>query len=118
MTVFATTGAGKSFFVKLEAMRSLMLGTQVIIIDPEAEYKPMTEAVGGEYISFNFNSPSKINPFDLSQIYEEGENQLGLKILSLHSLFRVIMGELNPVQDAMLDRALVLTYRSKGITQD
>src|SRR5579859_525434 len=118
MTIFATSGAGKSFFVKLEAVRSLMLGSEIVIIDPEAEYKPLTEAVGGEYISFSFNSPSKINPFDLSQIYEEGENQLGLKILSLHSLFRVIMGDLPPVQDAMLDRALVLTYRSKGITQD
>lgn len=118
MTIFATSGAGKSFFVKLESVRSLMLGSEIIIIDPEAEYKPLTEAVGGEYISFNFNSPSKINPFDLSQIYEEGENQLGLKILSLHSLFRVIMGELPPIQDAMLDRAIVMTYRAKGITQD
>lgn len=118
MTIFATSGAGKSFFVKLECVRSLMLGTEIIIIDPEAEYKPLTEAVGGEYISFSFNSESKINPFDLSQIYEEGENQLGLKILSLHSLFRVIMGELVPTQDALLDRALVLTYRAKGITQD
>ncbi|HWA52298.1 MAG TPA: ATP-binding protein [Patescibacteria group bacterium] len=118
MTIFATSGAGKSFFVKLESVRSLMLGSEIIIIDPEAEYKPLTDAVGGEYISFSFNSPAKINPFDLSQIYEEGENQLGLKILSLHSLFRVIMGELNATQDAMLDRALVMTYRSKGITQD
>lgn len=118
MTIFATSGAGKSFFVKLESVRSLMLGSDIIIIDPEAEYKPLTEAVGGEYISFSFNSPSKINPFDLSQVYEEGENQLGLKILSLHSLFRVIMGELTATQDAMLDRALVMTYRAKGITQD
>src|SRR5258708_3385274 len=118
MTIFATSGAGKSFFVKLEAVRSLMLGSDIMIIDPEAEYKPLTEAVGGEYISFSFNSPSKINPFDLSQIYEEGENQLGLKLLSLHSLFRVIMGDLPPIQDAMLDRALILTYRAKGITQD
>jgi len=117
-TVFATSGAGKSFAIKLEAVRSLMLGTEIIIIDPEAEYKPLTQAVGGEYISFSFNSPSKINPFDLSQIVEEGENQLGLKILSLHSLFRVIMGDLNATQDAMLDRALVMTYRAKGITQD
>ncbi len=118
MTIFATSGAGKSFFVKLESVRSLMLGTDVIIIDPEAEYKPLTDAVGGEYISFSFNSPSKINPFDLSAIQEEGENQLGLKILSLHSLFKVIMGELNATQEALLDRALIGTYRAKGITQD
>lgn len=118
MTIFATSGAGKSFFVKLESLRSLMLGSDVIILDPEAEYKPLTEAAGGEYISFSFNSPSKINPFDLSAIQEEGENQLGLKILSLHSLFKVIMGELNATQEALLDRALIGTYRAKGITQD
>ncbi len=107
-----------SYFVKLEALRSLMTGTEAIIIDPEAEYKPLAQAVGGEYISFSFNSPAKINPFDLSQIREEGENQLGLKILSLHSLMKVIMGAITPTQEAMLDRALVMTYRNKGITMD
>jgi type IV secretory pathway VirB4 component len=118
MTIFATSGAGKSFFVKLEALRSLMLGTEVIVLDPESEYKELAEAVGGEYLSFAFSSPTKINPFDLSQVYEEGENQLGLKILSLHSLFKVIMGTITPTQEALLDRALVMTYRAKGITQD
>ena len=118
MTIFATSGAGKSYFVKLESVRSLMLGAEVIIIDPESEYKALADAVGGEYISFSFSSASKINPFDLSQVYEEGENQLGLKILSLHSLFKVIMGKLTPLQEALLDRALVETYRAKGITQD
>ncbi|BCX14446.1 MAG: hypothetical protein KatS3mg088_129 [Patescibacteria group bacterium] len=118
MTIFATSGAGKSYFVKLESIRSLMLGTEVIIIDPEAEYKSLCEAVGGEYISFSFSSPSKINPFDLSQVYTEGENQLGLKILTLHSFFKVIMGKLDPIKEALLDRAIVMTYRAKGITQD
>lgn len=118
MTIFATSGAGKSYFVKLEALRSLMIGTEVIIIDPESEYKPLTQAVGGEYISFSFNSPAKINPFDLAQIREEGENQLGQKILSLHSLMKVIMGAITPTQEALLDRALVMTYRNKGITMD
>jgi type IV secretory pathway VirB4 component len=118
MTIFATSGAGKSYFVKLESVRTLMLGAEIIIIDPESEYKALADAVGGEYISFSFSSASKINPFDLSQVYEEGENQLGLKILSLHSLFKVIMGKLTPLQEALLDRALVETYRAKGITQD
>lgn len=118
MSIFATSGAGKSYFVKLEALRSLMLGTEVIVIDPESEYQALAAAVGGEFISFSFNSPSKINPFDLSQVYEEGENQLGLKILSLHSLLKVIMGTITPSQEALLDRALVATYRAKGITQD
>jgi hypothetical protein len=118
MAIFATSGAGKSYFVKLEALRSLMLGTEIIILDPEEEYKPLCEAVGGEYISFSFNSPSKINPFDLSQVYTEGENQLGLKILTLHSFFKVIMGKLDPIKEALLDRAIVATYHAKGITQD
>ena len=118
MTIFGTSGGGKSFFVKLETLRSLMLGTEVIVIDPESEYKSLAEAVGGEFISFSFQSPSKINPFDLAQVYEEGESQLGLKILTLHSLFKVIMGELNASQEALLDRALIATYRAKGITQD
>jgi type IV secretory pathway VirB4 component len=118
MVIFATSGAGKSYFVKLEALRSLMTGTEAIIIDPESEYKPLAEAVGGEYISFAFGSPAKINPFDLAQVREEGENQLGLKILSLHSLMKVIMGTITPIQEALLDRALVMTYRAKGITMD
>lgn len=116
--IFATSGAGKSYLVKLEAVRQLMLGTEILIIDPEAEYKPLTEAVGGQYISFSSTSASKINPFDLSQVREEGEDVLGLKILSLHSLFKVIMGQLTPTQEALLDRALTSTYKAKGITQD
>lgn len=118
MAVFATSGAGKSYFVKLESLRSLYMGTEIIIIDPESEYKTLCDAVGGEYISFSYNSSSKINPFDLAQIYEKGENHLGLKILSLHSLFKIIMGQITPIQEALLDRALVDTYKSKGITQD
>ena len=116
--IFAKSGAGKSYLVKLEALRSLMFGTEIIVIDPEEEYKNLCQAIGGEYITFSFNSPAKINPFDLSGIYEEGENELGLKILSLHGLFRVIMGQLTPTEDAILDRALVATYKAKGITPD
>lgn len=116
--VFAKSGAGKSYTVKLEALRSLMFGSEIIIIDPENEYKTLCDAIGGEYISLSLNAGAKINPFDLSGIYEEGENELGLKILSLHSLFRVIMGSLSATEDAILDRALVATYKAKGITQE
>jgi len=116
--IFAKSGAGKSYLVKLEALRSLMFGTEILVLDPEAEYQALAEAVGGEFISFGFDSPAKINPFDLSTVFEEGENELGLKILSLHSLFKVIMGQLTPSEEATLDRALVLTYKMKGITPD
>jgi len=116
--VFGKSGGGKSYLVKLEVLRSLMFGTEIIVIDPESEYEALAKAVGGEYISFSFNSPAKINPFDLSGVYEEGENELGLKILSLHGLCKVIMGTLTPTEDAILDRALVATYKQKGITPE
>ncbi|MCH7541727.1 ATP-binding protein [Patescibacteria group bacterium] len=116
--VFAKSGAGKSYMVKLEALRSLLFGTEIIIIDPEKEYKELATTIGGEYIEFSQNQPVKINPFDLSGIFEEGENELGLKILTLHSLFRIMLGNLTPTEDALLDRALVTTYKLKGITPD
>lgn len=116
--VFAKSGAGKSYMIKLEALRSLMFGTEIIVIDPEDEYTELCKAIGGEQIKFSTQTPAKINPFDLSGVYEEGENELGLKILSLHSLFRVILGNLNSTEDAILDRALILTYKQRGITPD
>ena len=118
--VFATSGAGKSYLVKLEALRSLMFDTEIIVIDPENEYKNLAEAVGGQFISLSFRSPSKINPFDLELVktQEEEENELARKILSLHSLFKIIMGEMTPQEEALLDRALISTYKMKGITMD
>lgn len=118
MVVFAKSGSGKSYFVKLEALRSLMLGTEIIIIDPENEYRTMAESIGGEFIALDFNSNSKINPFDLSQVFEEGEDELGLKVLTLHSMLKVMMGQLSPSEEAVMDRAFLETYRLKGITQD
>jgi len=116
--VFAKSGAGKSYMVKLEALRSMFFDTEVIVIDPENEYQDLCQIVGGDRITFSFSSPVRINPFDLSQVYEEGENELGLKILSLHSLFKIIMGKLDPIEEAILDRALVSTYKQKGITTE
>lgn len=116
--LFAKSGAGKSYLVKLEALRSLMFGTEVIVIDPESEYRTLCEAIGGEYIAFSQGAKAKINPFDLSGVYEEGENSLGIKILSLHTLFKIIFGELTTTEEAVLDRALIMTYKIKGITPD
>ncbi len=117
--IFAKAGAGKSYMVKLEILRSLMFGTEIIVIDPENEYKSLCEAVGGEYINFSFASQNRINPFDLSVLTDVSEeNELNLKIQSLHSMFKVIMGSLNPTEDAILDRALTQAYKMKGITPD
>ncbi len=118
MLIFAKSGAGKSFTVKLEVLRQLMFGTEAIILDPEHEYEEMCRAVNGEYINFTFGSQAKINPFDLSSLYEEGENELGQKIISLHGLLKVMLGAMTPQQDALLDRALVAAYKAKGITPD
>lgn len=118
MVIFGKSGSGKSYFEKLEIIRSLMFGTEVIVIDPEREYQRMCEALDGTFIDFHFNSEAKINPFDLSAIYEEGENELGLKILSLHGLLKVMLGDVNPNEEAILDRALIATYKARGITPD
>lgn len=116
--IFAKSGSGKSYFVKLEALRSMIFGSEIIIIDVEEEYKMLCEAVGGSYISFSANSPARINPFDLSSIAIEGENELGQKILSLHTLLKLMLGTLTSTEEAILDRALIETYRIKGITPD
>ena len=115
--ILGKSGGGKSFFVKLEASRLLMMGVDVIIIDPENEYEKLTKSMGGEFVVFSTSSQYKINPFDLETV-NAGPDELSNKILDLHSLMRVIMGDLTPSQDALLDRSLVLTYKEKGITQD
>ncbi len=116
--VLGKSGAGKSFLIKLEIMRQFMFGTDVIVVDPEGEYGKLAATLGGEEVAFTPSSPVKINPFDLSGLYEEGENELGLKILSLHALLRIVLGNLDASQDAILDRALVETYKQRGITAD
>lgn len=116
--VFAKSGAGKSYFVKLEAVRSLMLGTEIIIIDPEREYEALCTAVNGSYISFSQDKGNKMNPFELSGVKDEGDDELRMKLLALHGFFKVLFGGLNNVEESILDRALILTYREKGITFD
>jgi type IV secretory pathway VirB4 component len=118
MVIFAKSGAGKSYTVKLEILRQLMFDTEVIVLDPEREYEELAKKVNGEYINFTFGANAKINPFDLSALYEEGENELGQKILSLHGLLKVMLGEMTAQQEALLDRALVAAYKAKGITPD
>lgn len=116
--VLGKSGAGKSYTIKLEISRQFMLGAEVIVIDPEGEYGTLAPTLGGEVVDFSSASEVKINPFDLADVYEEGENQLGLKVLSLHGLLKIITGELDAEHDAILDRALIETYQSKGITPD
>jgi len=118
--VFATSGAGKSYFVKLEAIRSLMMGTDVIVVDPEREYEDLAKSVEGAYISFSQDQGHKMNPFELSgvEIDDDDEDELRMKLLSLHGFFKVMFEGLSNIESSILDRALILTYREKGINFD
>ena len=133
--IFAKSGAGKSFTVKLEALRSMMFGTEIFIIDPENEYERMCDAAGGAYIRLSLNSTTRINPFELPQVVdsEEADNALRSNLITLHGLLRLMMGgaqaqmqggnsvltpALAPSEEADLDAALIETYAKAGITND
>ena len=127
MVVFAKSGAGKSFTVKLEALRSMMVGTEVLIIDPENEYQKLCDAVGGAYIRLSLNSDVRINPFDLPKVVdaEDANDALRSNLVTLHGLFRLMLGSaagggaiLTPNEEADLDQALIDTYARAGITND
>jgi type IV secretory pathway VirB4 component len=132
MVVFAKSGAGKSFTVKLEALRSMMTGSEIIIIDPENEYQKLSDAVGGSYIRLSLNSNIRINPFDLPRVIDtdEAENALRANLITLHGLLKLMLGNsqvsttgvalsaLTPSEEADLDQALIDTYARVGITSD
>lgn len=114
----ATSGAGKSYASKLEILRSLMFGTDVIVIDPEKEYEQLAEATGGRYFNISLSSEHHINPFDLPKL-QEGEDPkdvLRSNIINLVGLFRLMLGGLSPEEDALVDRAIAETYALKDIT--
>ena len=132
MVVFAKSGAGKSFSVKLEALRSMMIGSEIIIIDPENEYQKLCDAVGGSYIRLSLNSDVRINPFDLPKVIdsEDANDALRANLVTLHGLFRLMLGgaqtsgngsvipALTANEEADLDQALIDTYARAGITSD
>ncbi len=132
MTVFAKSGAGKSFFVKLEALRSMMIGTEILIIDPENEYQKLCDAVGGSYIRLSLSSSTRINPFDLPRVIdsEDANNALRGNLITLQGLLRLMLAGgtttadgtpmygLSPEEESDLDQALIDTYARAGITSD
>jgi len=133
MVVFAKSGSGKSFTVKLEAIRSMMMGTDILIIDPENEYQKLSDAVGGSYIRLSLNSDVRINPFDLPHVVdsEEADDALRANLVTLHGLLRLMLGgatvqasgqtnvtAMTPAEEADLDQALIDTYARAGITSD
>ena len=128
--LFAASGAGKSYTVKLEILRSLMMGTDVIVIDPEMEYKHLSDAVGGTYINVSLASDAKVNPFDLPRAVGEGtkvDDIIRSAVITLKGLLRIMIGTpigeegklgFTPEEDSILDRALIETYAKKDITPD
>lgn len=118
--VFAKSGSGKSYAVKLEVLRSLMFGTDVIVIDPEREYEYLASATGGRNFNISLSSEHHINPFDLPPVKEDEEpaDILRSNIINLVGLFRIMLGGLTPEEDAIIDRAITETYALKDITGD
>jgi len=115
--VVARSGAGKSYLVKLEVLRSLYAGVRVAVIDPEDEYLRLTEAVGGTAIQLG--APGiRINPFDLPA-GDRRPDALTRRALFLHTLIAVLLGQQPPpAERAALDRAILATYAAAGITND
>jgi len=119
--VFATSGAGKSYAIKLEILRSLMMGTEVIVIDPEYEYKHLSDAVGGTYINVSLAGKSKINPFDLPRAISDQtktEDIIRSAVITIKGLIKLMIGEMTYEEDSVIDRALLETYAKKDITPD
>ncbi len=117
---FATSGAGKSYALKLEILRSLMFGTEVIVLDPEREYEYLAEATGGRFFNISLSSDHHINPFDLPplQADENPSDILRTHIIELIGLFRLMLGGLSPEEETVLDLAIQETYALKDITSE
>lgn len=123
--VFAKSGAGKSYFVKLMALRNLFTGVEFWIIDPEDEYRRLCDAVDGQYIRMAVSSAQHLNPFDLPPADpsdDEGRDPLADQVAALLSLLEVMLtepaGQLTTHERAVLDRAIYKTYADAGIDSD
>lgn len=107
--VFAQSGSGKSYATKVEILRQLMQGTHIIVIDPEREYKLLTDSVQGSYIKLSTNSKEKINPFD---IHSSGTSKQDLTehIQDLTEIVSLMAEGLNAAEKAATDKALLSLY--------
>ncbi len=118
--VFAKSGAGKSYAVKLEMLRLMMMGTDVIVIDPENEYEALATTVGGTYLKMSLNSDRRINPFDLPKPVDGDEllpgDLLRSAVINLNGLMKLMLGAMTPEEESILDKALLDAYALKGIT--
>ncbi|MBV9542831.1 MAG: ATP-binding protein [Chloroflexi bacterium] len=126
MAVFAMAGAGKSYFVKLMALRNLLAGVEFLIIDPEDEYRALCQAAGGQYVRLAGSSGQHVNPFDVPPApprdVAEGVDPLAEQVMAMLGLLEVMLAEpgtsLGQHERNLLDRALYQTYARAGITSD
>ena len=123
LVVFAKSGAGKSYFTKLLALRCLLAGTEFLVIDPEDEYQTLATAVGGQSIRLASSSEQHLNPFDLPPVSDdERVDPLAEQVAALIGLLEVMLAEpregLSTQERAVLDHACYQTYARAGITAD
>lgn len=120
MCVFAKSWGWKSFAVKLEILRSLMMGTDVIVVDPENEYKALVDTVWGTYLDVSLNSRERINPFDLPLGVKDKDIRPGdlLRdaIVNLLGLMNLMLGKLTSNEAGIMEKAIITTYNLKWIT--
>ncbi|MGW5643657.1 VirB4 family type IV secretion system protein [Saccharopolyspora sp. NPDC003762] len=122
--ILGRSGAGKSYLVKLETLRSLYRGIEVAVIDPEDEYRRLADAVGGTYLHLGADGV-RLNPFDLPiTTGPDGrrtapKDALVRRSLFLHTVISVLLdAPLGAGERAVLDHAITATYRRAGITAD
>lgn len=114
--VFAQSGAGKSYTTKVEILRQLMQGTKVIVIDPEREYKRLTESVGGTYIKLSAKSKQKINPFDLATSFHAIDD-LSEHVQGLTEVIGLMVEGLSSREKAAVDKAILVIYKQAKTEQ-
>ena len=108
--IFAQSGSGKSYATKVEILRQLMQGTKVIVIDPEREYKQLTESVSGTYIKLSAKSKEKINPFDLATNSYSKDN-LSEHVQDLTEIISLMAEGLDAREKAAVDKAILQIYK-------
>ena len=111
--VLGVSGSGKSFTAKRElAALALSTDDDIICIDPESEYQPIIEGLGGEVVNISATSPNHINAMDMEQGYGDGENPVVLKSEFLLSLCEQLMGsrQLSAKEKSIIDRCTAQCY--------
>lgn len=97
-----------------------MMGTDVIVIDPENEYRNLVDTVGGSYLDVSLNSSERINPFDLPLGMKDHEEKPGdllrSAVINLLGLMNLLLGKMTPEEESLMEKALITTYSLKGIT--